>query len=159
MMDQPAEGREGKESLHRRSGNTVLNYGRANKAHLNLSWQETKKTRRDERWMEGWRDGGRVGASRCATTREGERRKKMKETHSRAKEGNTHTHTLLHTLSPQHTHTHIERCRLAPCFHSQKCKWGTAEPDRTSQLPVSGQREAARVSEISLDVKYLTSDM
>lgn len=83
----------------------------------------------------------------------------MKETHSRAKEGNTHTHTLLHTLSPQHTHTHIERCRLAPCFHSQKCKWGTAEPDRTSQLPVSGQREAARVSEISLDVKYLTSDM
>lgn len=140
MMDQPAEGREGKESLHRRFGNTVLNYGRANKAHLNLSWQETKKTRRDERWMEGWRDGGRVGASRCATTREGERRKKMKETHSRAKEGNTHTHT------------HIERCRLAPCFHSQKCKWGTAEPDRTAQLPVSGQREAARVSEISLDV-------
>lgn len=84
----------------------------------------------------------------------------MKETHSRAKEGNTHTHTHSYTLSPpQHTHTHIERCRLAPCFHSQKCKWGAAEPDRTAQLPVSGQREAARVSEISLDVKYLTSDM
>lgn len=70
----------------------------------------------------------------------------------------THTHTPTHSLFPP-THTHIERCRLAPCFHSQKCKWGAAEPDRTAQLPVSGQREAARVSEISLDVKYSTSDM
>lgn len=148
MMDQPAEGREGKESLHRRFGNTVLNYGRANKAHLNLSWQETKKTRRDERWMEGWRDGGRVGASRCATTREGERRKKMKETHSRAKEGNTHTHTLLHTLSsPQHTHTSNAAGWLPVSIHRNV---NGAQPSQTgrpsSRLAVrEKQRECRRL--------------
>lgn len=92
--------------------------------------------------------------------RGGRQREEEDERDTLASKGgkHTHTHTPTHSLFPP-THTHIERCRLAPCFHSQKCKWGAAEPDRTALLPVSGQREAARVSEISLDVKYLTSDM
>lgn len=50
--------------------------------------------------------GGRDAASRCATTwTEIERETRL---------------------------AHAEHCLLAPCFHSQKCKWASAEPDGDS---------------------------
>ena len=84
----------------------MLNYGRANKAHLNLSWQDTKKTRRD-----GGTEGRRKSRREQMCNHKGRRevedrgRKKMKETHSQAKEGNTHSHTPAHTHTHTHTHT------------------------------------------------------
>lgn len=72
----------------------------------------------------------------------------MKETHSRAKEGNTHTHTLLHTLSsPQHTHTSNAAGWLPVSIHRNV---NGAQPSQTgrpsSRLAVrEKQRECRRL--------------
>lgn len=76
---------------------------------------------------------------------EGRGRRKMKETQSltlTGKEGDTYPYTV----SPNTLPLSIGPRVLALCFHSQKWKWGVAEPDGVALLLVSGQRERERGS-------------
>lgn len=72
----------------------------------------------------------------------------MSKDRNEREEDETQPLTLTMKHTPNHTHTHcVEACVLALCFHSQKCKWGAAEPDGAALLLVNGQRERERKKE------------